>query len=112
MIIKETSYLTSSKISSYNIRIIIPIFLLEKINRSKKDNVLYIPNINVNSIFSFLSCSYLSSLESVPGRRLESHQDLGVAASRCVGMLDLARRSREYALFEDVAADGQFGGSV
>lgn len=59
-----------------------------------------------------LSLSSFSSLESIPGRRLESHQDPGATGGRRGGVFDLAGRSCKHALLEDVAAGGQFSSSI
>lgn len=59
-----------------------------------------------------LSLSSFSSLESIPGRRLESHQDPGATGGRRGGMFDFAGRSCEHALLEDVAAGGQFSSGI
>lgn len=91
------------------------------IARDKADNHLFkehLPQISLTSMapcFSrreslFLFLFFL--LESIPGRRLEGHQDPGATGGGRGGMFDLAGRSCKHALLEDVAAGGQFSSGI
>lgn len=78
---------------------------------SRRDFTKYYLPISLSLSLS-LSPSFRTSLESIPGRRLESHQDPGATGSGRDDMFDFARRPCKYALFEDVAAGGQFSSGI